>query len=1078
MSFGFSIGDFITVIKLANDIRKEFVGAPSQFENISDEVKSLSIVLQDADILLSECDADEHQKRNIKEITSNCHKVLIDIEETLSKYCELQSRDGNLGKRAKRTWRRLKWEPEDIRELRNRLTSNVVLLHTFINQMYRQGTFKSLKTLESQVNGLQRNADGQVYIVEANKKPKGRPELLDWISTLDYTHKHNTTCSNRVQGTGAWFLEHPEYGEWRRGLSQTNILWCPGIQETNANRQIRSAIIDDLTSLCGSGDTALAYTYFDYKLQDFQTATAVFSSILRQSLACLHEIPEFISNTYKQRSTFGPALAEKELQDLILSVLGSISVAYIIIDALDECAEAYLDSILSFLGQLRSNNKTRVLITSRQHLLVINECLKDDRQMPIEATSEDLTLYINRRLGSPTMKKRINKVLGQNIVDKLLEGARGMFLLAVLQLENILHEPTAGEIVDALSKLSGGLPEAFDNTIGRIHQQAPSRKRLGMSIIKWISYAKRKLTIFELSEALSVSPYRPNFDANYVPSADVILECCQGLVWIDTTTDEISFIHTAVQEYLDDFTADLFPNAEEDLGATCLRYIMLTDFKDGPKPDRCSITSLLEDYKFLPYAASFWGQHVRELEVRLDAKSCNHIKEVVGIQKILTDFFHPDRRNAAALSSQIREFSRKRRIHYWRPEEAYSVTPLHLAASFGLCHTLQSLLKPDKRADLNINQATKVIGSTPIILAASGGHVKAIQLLLEHGAQPGLRNWYGNALHCAAEAGQSTSVQLLIASGMGPNIRTEDGRLPLSCAMDHDEVATFETLARYGADTALLTDDRDDSNGSGYSILHEAVLMDCVGIVNLILRNRWLDAEIKTHWGQTPVHLAACRPHSAILKRLLETGADVNVKDDFGNTPLFYAQKVEADDSVAILLQKGAVAETNEVVAMFEPFDTAATSAASGEEDLPAIRSVAIAPSVSIFWGPLSLRLGARRVKQEIAREGFLPFAELGDPLFARRGPPLSNLGKYRPNPRNDREQIPIAKTVLYLATLVFFLAVGVLLLPSRAYNFLAYSFIIVGILGLLMANGLLYLKIKSWLRRRPANHHGKRNER
>jgi hypothetical protein len=37
MSFGFSIGDFITVIELANEIRKEFVGAPIQFKNISDK---------------------------------------------------------------------------------------------------------------------------------------------------------------------------------------------------------------------------------------------------------------------------------------------------------------------------------------------------------------------------------------------------------------------------------------------------------------------------------------------------------------------------------------------------------------------------------------------------------------------------------------------------------------------------------------------------------------------------------------------------------------------------------------------------------------------------------------------------------------------------------------------------------------------------------------------------------------------------------------------------------------------------------------------------------------------------------
>jgi hypothetical protein len=42
MSFGFSVGDFITVIELANKIRKEFVDAPSQFKAISDEYAVLA----------------------------------------------------------------------------------------------------------------------------------------------------------------------------------------------------------------------------------------------------------------------------------------------------------------------------------------------------------------------------------------------------------------------------------------------------------------------------------------------------------------------------------------------------------------------------------------------------------------------------------------------------------------------------------------------------------------------------------------------------------------------------------------------------------------------------------------------------------------------------------------------------------------------------------------------------------------------------------------------------------------------------------------------------------------------------
>jgi hypothetical protein len=37
MSFGFSVGDFIAAVELANKIRMEFVDAPGQFKAVSDE---------------------------------------------------------------------------------------------------------------------------------------------------------------------------------------------------------------------------------------------------------------------------------------------------------------------------------------------------------------------------------------------------------------------------------------------------------------------------------------------------------------------------------------------------------------------------------------------------------------------------------------------------------------------------------------------------------------------------------------------------------------------------------------------------------------------------------------------------------------------------------------------------------------------------------------------------------------------------------------------------------------------------------------------------------------------------------
>jgi hypothetical protein len=37
MSFGFSEGDFVAVLQLANNIQRQFGEAPSQFKAISDE---------------------------------------------------------------------------------------------------------------------------------------------------------------------------------------------------------------------------------------------------------------------------------------------------------------------------------------------------------------------------------------------------------------------------------------------------------------------------------------------------------------------------------------------------------------------------------------------------------------------------------------------------------------------------------------------------------------------------------------------------------------------------------------------------------------------------------------------------------------------------------------------------------------------------------------------------------------------------------------------------------------------------------------------------------------------------------
>jgi len=100
-------------------------------------VRSLSIVLQDVEVALSEPDLDAQQKTELREIADGCLNVLQKLEQTLETYSELQSGSRRIGNRVKRVWKRLKWEPEDIEQLRSRIVANVTLLNTFQGKMAR-----------------------------------------------------------------------------------------------------------------------------------------------------------------------------------------------------------------------------------------------------------------------------------------------------------------------------------------------------------------------------------------------------------------------------------------------------------------------------------------------------------------------------------------------------------------------------------------------------------------------------------------------------------------------------------------------------------------------------------------------------------------------------------------------------------------------------------------------------------------------------------------------------------------------------------------------------------------------------
>ena len=108
-------------------------------------MKSLSNILRDLEDVLPERELTDRQNTHLQDITQGCRGVLIEIEKILEKYCSLDTNPKGLSGKSQWLWKRLKWEPDDVTELRSRLSSNISLLNAFNGSIAMYGYTYLLK---------------------------------------------------------------------------------------------------------------------------------------------------------------------------------------------------------------------------------------------------------------------------------------------------------------------------------------------------------------------------------------------------------------------------------------------------------------------------------------------------------------------------------------------------------------------------------------------------------------------------------------------------------------------------------------------------------------------------------------------------------------------------------------------------------------------------------------------------------------------------------------------------------------------------------------------------------------------
>ena len=188
---------------------------------------------------------------------------------------------------------------------------------------------------------------------------------------------------------------------------------------------VSSLVIDTLCEQAVGENAGVACFYFDFAVQEEQSPAAVLSSVLRQVVGGLDQVPERIVTAFRDR---GKAIGGQRLPlAKIVEVLQDISSSqctFICIDALDECPPGHRVKLLDSLNQiLRKSPGARIFLTGRPHIQDEVEKHLGGRAATrsITPTKNDITILLRAKLKEDTMPGAMDESLEREIIERIPE---------------------------------------------------------------------------------------------------------------------------------------------------------------------------------------------------------------------------------------------------------------------------------------------------------------------------------------------------------------------------------------------------------------------------------------------------------------------------------------------------------------------------------------------------------------------------------------------------------------------------------------------------------------------------------
>ena len=209
-------------------------------------------------------------------------------------------------------------------------------------------------------------------------------------------------------------------------------------------------------------------------------------------------------------------------------------------------------------------------------------------------------------------------------------------------------------------------------------------------------------------------------------------------------------------------------------------------------------------------------------------------------------------------------------------------TPLHYAAREGNRDLLDILLA--RGAQINIETTDQW---TPLMLAARNDQLEILRTLLQKGADLSLKNTEGEtALDIAVKHNQRYVALFLKNPDSFERLQKNKKLIESFSEKSSEGILTLNStlsLLKQGADIDWATDD-------GWQAIHFAARENNTVLMEFLLEKN-ATTNIVTANGWSPLHLAAYNGHVDICHQLLQAGADKDLKNDENKTAKKIAQE-------------------------------------------------------------------------------------------------------------------------------------------------------------------------------------------